>query len=65
MNKKDEQTIHEQFAAVDASFRLEGFKKTKYSQDIEDAIARGELTHEQAIAKIIADAKAQGGEGGN
>lgn len=52
----DKATIEQQFAAVDASFRLEGFEQTPYSERITAAIATGELTHEEAIAKIIADA---------
>jgi hypothetical protein len=50
-------TIEQQFADVDASFRLEGFEKSAYSESITAAIAGGALTHEEAIAQIVGDAK--------
>jgi hypothetical protein len=53
----DRATIEQQFADVDASFRLEGFEKSAYSDGITAAIASGALTHEEAIAKIIAAAR--------
>ncbi len=53
----DRATIEQQFADVDASFRLEGFEKSTYSEGITAAIASGALTHEQAIAKIVANMK--------
>lgn len=53
----DRATIEQQFADVDASFRLVGFEKSAYSEGITAAIAGGALTHEEAIAKMIADAK--------
>ena len=52
------QVTLEQFSAVEASFRLEGMEKTTYSEAISAAIASGDLTHEEAVAKIIQDAKA-------
>jgi hypothetical protein len=52
----DRATIERQFADVDASFRLDGFENSAYSESITVAIAAGALTHEEAIAKIIADA---------
>jgi hypothetical protein len=50
----DRATIEQQFSDVDASFRLEGFEKSAYSEAITAAIAGGALTHEEAIATIIA-----------
>lgn len=49
--------ILEQFAAVDDSFRLDGFDKTVYSVAITEAVASGELTTEEAVTKILADNK--------
>lgn len=46
-----------QFAAVDASFRLAGFEKTTCGQVITEAVASGELTTDEAIAKVIFVAK--------
>lgn len=53
----DRATIEQQFADVDASFRLEGFEKSAYSESITAAIAGGALSHEEAIAEIIAAAR--------
>jgi len=53
----DRATIEQQFSDIDASFRLEGFEKSAYSESITAAIAGGALTHEEAIAKIISDTK--------
>jgi hypothetical protein len=45
-----------QFAAIDASFRLDGFEATAYSEAITEAIASLELTTEEAVAKVLTDA---------